>query len=311
MNLTERGVTLIELLVAMAISALIGILLIPALSTFQARGLAEISRSDLQDRAGRLIRFIARDLGETAFLVGPTPRTVNNESLRLVQTSQPGDPLQTFSSALIPENRVNAFYDGLTLVKAVSFYPPIRLVQTAQAGTDTLQLNRRPNRPPGSSREIYPAPDALNHIALEGGQACYGVASADHSLQLSQALDQTVAKGAEVLGVRAIRYLLKQHGPTHQLRRDNYTSLEILDDAVDGLQFEYLLADGSISQSPADSSEIRAIRVHLLVRDLRADRGYTDTRVYQLADQQYGPFHDSYRRLIVTRLVEVKNHGFS
>ena len=94
-----------------------------------------------------------------------------------------------------------------------------------------------------------------------------------------------------------------------RLRRDDFTSREILDDAVDGLQFEYLLGDGSLVNLPASPREVRGVKVSLLVRDLRSDRSYVNATVYTLGNRSYGPFRDHYRRSLVSQLVEVRNHG--
>ena len=304
-----RGVTLLELLVALAISSLVGVLVIPAMTTFQSRSLAEISRNDLHDRAERLLRFVAFDLAETAFLVGASPLTADGRPLSLVQDSQPGDPAVTLSTALLTDNNGADGHDSLLVVKAVSFSPPIHLAEQAETGATLLVLDRPPNRSPGSSREIAPAPDALNHIALEGQRSCFTVQETGAVLHLAQELQQPCPTGTEPFGVRAPRYLLAPQAGTNRLRRDNFTSMETLDDAVDALQFDYLLDDGQFVSPPATMERICAVRVHLLVRDLRPDRQYLDNRQYRLADQVYGPFHDNYRRIAVSRLVELKNHG--
>jgi type II secretory pathway component PulJ len=52
-------VTLLELLIAMVIASLLGGMILQMVVGFQSRILTEISRNDLQDRAERLIRFLA------------------------------------------------------------------------------------------------------------------------------------------------------------------------------------------------------------------------------------------------------------
>ena len=46
----QRGTTLVELLVAMAIASITGFMILQVVLGFQSRILAEISRNDLQDR---------------------------------------------------------------------------------------------------------------------------------------------------------------------------------------------------------------------------------------------------------------------
>ena len=59
------GVTLVELLIAMVIASLVGGMILQMVISFQSRILTEISRNDLQDRAERLIRFLANDIRKT------------------------------------------------------------------------------------------------------------------------------------------------------------------------------------------------------------------------------------------------------
>ena len=304
----KSGVTLVELLVVMAVSTLVGALVLPFLLRFQDQCLAETGRNDLHDRAERLLRFIASDIREAAFLTGPRPRRADGTPVSLVHDSLPGDPVEALPFALQPENGGSSTDDALTLVKGVSFVPPLRLWLPAPAGAAELTLNRRPNQPPASSRELQPLPEAIDHFLLAGHPDCYRVLTAGQTSFFEPPLPRDVPAGTELLGVRAYRYQLQPHAGSNRLRRDDFTSREILDDAVDGLQFEYLLADGQLVDTP-DPAAIRAVRISLLVRALQPERGYLDAAAHRLADRTYGPFNDPYRRLLVSELVEVKNHG--
>jgi prepilin-type N-terminal cleavage/methylation domain-containing protein len=303
-----KGMSLVELLVAMAIASLVGSMILQMVIGFQSRILAEVGRNDLQDRAERLIRFLSSDIRAAAFLLGPEPLVAGGTPLALVHDSLSGDPLEELPMSILPVDAAGD-NDQLTIVKTVSFSPPLLLAQPGFAGEARLVLNRRPNRSPGSSRELLPAPEAISHLVLDNQRVCYAVQSADLTLQMSQPLVADAPACTEVLGVRALTYLLEPYAGGNRLRRDDFTSREILDDAVDGLQFEYLLGDGSLTSQPARPQDIRGVRINLLVRDERPDRAYVNDTVYMLGNRSYGPFHDQYRRCLVTELVEVKNHG--
>lgn len=302
------GVTLVELLVAMVIAALVGSMILQTVIGFQSRILAEISRNDLQDRAERLIRFLASDIRNAAFLLGAVPQRADGSPLSLVHDSLAGDPLEALPFSILADDNTGED-DRLTIVKAVSFAPPLRLVQPGLSGETGLVLNRRPNRGPGSTRELQPAPEAINHLVLANHRVCYAVQLAGLTLQLNQPLLEDVPVDTEVLGVRAYTYLLDPFAGSKRLRRDDFTSRAILDNAVDGLQFEYLLDDGSLVNLPARPQDVRGVRISLLVRDLRTDQSYSNETVYTLGNQTYGPFRDHHRRSLVSQLVEVKNHG--
>ena len=66
---------------------------------------------------------------------------------------------------------------------------------------------------------------------------------------------------------------------------------------------------GRMSNQPSRGEDIRGVRISLLVRELKSDREYTNDTVYSMGNRTYGPFRDSVRRVLVSQLVEVKNHG--
>lgn len=304
-----RGHSLVELLVAMGLSALVGAIVLPAVFSLQARSLAEVSRSDLLARAGRLLRFLGDDLRSAAFLVGATPRRATGVPPVVVHDSLPGDPPATLAQALFAEDGGAGGDDVLTIVRAESFFPPLQLSAPASRGAVDLLVNRRPNQSPGSSREILPAPEAISHVALANQRGCYPVGSVGPTVRLLDGLAEAAPAATELLGLRVRRFHLTPAGGSNRLRCDDFTSDEILDDAVEGLQFEYLLADGRIIDLPADPGAVRGVRVSLLVRDLRPDRDHRDRSVYRLGNRNYGPYHDAFRRVIVSEMVEVKNHA--
>ncbi|MBE0574765.1 MAG: PilW family protein [Desulfuromonadales bacterium] len=302
------GTTLIELLVAMTITSIIGTMILQMVIDFQSRILSEISRNDLQDRAERLLRFLANDIRDAAFLLGPVPLVAGGTSLVLTHDSLSGDPLEVLPFSILSDDDSDDD-DRLTIVKAISFAPPLRLAQPGLSGESAVLLNRRPNLSPGSTRELLPAPEAINHLVFASHRVCYAVHLDDLSLQLQQPLIEDIPADTEILGVRAYLFWLDPAAGSNRLRRDDFTSRDIFDDAVDGLQFEYLMEDGSLVDLPTRPQDVRGVRISLLVRDLRADQGYTDENVYMLGNRNYGPFRDHYRRSLVTQLVEVKNHG--
>jgi hypothetical protein len=304
-----RGHSLAELLVAMGLAALVGTIVLPAVFSLQARSLAEASRADLQERAGRLLRFLGDDLRNASFLVGATPRRATGAPPLLVHDSLPGDPPEALTQALLAVDGGAGGDDALTIVRAESLFPPLQLSAAASRGAFALLLNRRPNQAPGSSREIRPAPEAISHVVLANQRSCYPVGSVNLTLQLLDGLAEAAPADTELLGLRARRFHLVQSGGSKRFYSDDFTSDEILDDAVDGLQFEYLLADGRIVDQPADPRTVRGVRVSLLVRDLRSDRDYRDQAVYRLGNRTYGPYRDAFRRVVVSEMVEVKNHA--
>jgi hypothetical protein len=293
----------------MGLAGVVATIVLPAVFLFQARGLAEVSRGELRQRAERLLRFLGDDLREAGFQVGATPSRPSGAPPLLIHASLPGNPAETLHFALRAEDGGSAGDDVLTLVKGEPFFPPLRLKQAAAIGATTLQLDRTPNQTPGSSREIRPAPEAISHIVLAGERFCFPVGTVGRELHLLDRLTVAAPAATELFGVRARRFSREAIGVGGRLYSDDFTSEEILDDAVDGVQFEYLLGDGQVVDQPEDVTAVRGIRVSLLVRDLRPDRDYRDTATYQVGNRRYGPYHDRFRRVVVSQMVEVKNHA--
>ncbi len=108
-------------------------------------------------------------------------------------------------------------------------------------------------------------------------------------------------------------YTLKhEQGHPDKLTRKNSpnaTPITILD-SVDGLEFNYILADGSETTAPSDLSRIRSVEVSLLVRTGVQDKNYTDTKAYITGSGvQWGPYNDHYRRRFVCLRILCQNLG--
>ncbi len=79
---------------------------------------------------------------------------------------------------------------------------------------------------------------------------------------------------------------------------------------VDGLEFYYQLADGTQTTSPTDPADIRSIQVTILVHTTRPARNYTNSDTYTTASGAvWGPYNDSFRRLLHTMTVQCRNMG--
>jgi prepilin-type N-terminal cleavage/methylation domain-containing protein len=155
------------------------------------------------------------------------------------------------------------------------------------------------------------------------------------TITLDKDLVKAVTPGTPVYALRQYEYSVEDPNTTPAtLRRLSWSKdcdtypVDIdeavsTDGGIDGLQFEFIVYDsisGSLitqSTPPSELNDLRAIRIWLLVRSERADRSYKDSNSYALGslDAQgdvitgvtVGPFNDNYRRILLTRTVEVKN----
>jgi type IV pilus assembly protein PilW len=59
--------------------------------------------------------------------------------------------------------------------------------------------------------------------------------------------------------------------------------------------------------NPLANVEILSVRVWLRVRAERPENGFQDTAVYQYAGQNFGPFNDNFRRMVVSKTIYLRN----
>ncbi|WP_020674717.1 PilW family protein [Geopsychrobacter electrodiphilus] len=314
----SRGFNLVELLVVMALMSIISLITYPFFINFQFQSLSQINKSDLNDRANRLLNYLAEEVQETGFMVTSVPHNGDGTTFQIKH----GASLETFSQSIRVED-VAGGNDRLDILKAVSFFPPLVVTEVDAGPPHKVKINR----PPDYNVEINDAAGVnailtRNQVIFENHKKIYrvidiasdspdldldGDGHKDRFLTLVQALAEPVPLGSEVLGVRVLGFFVDAGG----LRADNYVTSQVLDKDIDGLQFEYFMKDGSTSAAPIGAAieNIRGIRIALLVRATRTDKNYVNTTIYTLGNRSYGPYGDGFRRVAVERLVEVKNYA--
>jgi len=105
--------------------------------------------------------------------------------------------------------------------------------------------------------------------------------------------------------------------PAHpKLRRKNLGSnqgAQVVAENIDNLQFRYLDSSTSPSQWVSDPSgsepNIRAVEISLLARTANINRGYTDTNTYNIGDNPNPNPNDNYRRKLLSSKAKTRNIG--
>ncbi len=294
-----KGFTLVEILVVTAILSVIGVIIFPFFTSFQDQSLSVLNKNDLQDQAQRVMNYLAEEIREAGFLVSSIPLYADDTSFDNGAIS-PG-------SSIVPAE--GADNDSLTLVKGQSWFPPLSLANAAAAGATTVFLNR------DAASEIIGQNGAavLNNIIFENQKKIYRVIGVNAAqLTLGQGLAEPASRGTEVLLARAHRFGVDDND--NLIYEDFEHGNEVLASSVDGLQFQYQLKDKDGFHDPTspgfDPDEIRGVKIHLLVRSERVEKNYTNSEKYTLGAKEYVPFDDSFRRVNLERLVEVKNYAF-
>lgn len=331
MELRQAGFSLIEIMIVLAVLGVTMSFMLPSLIAFQSQAISEISKDDLADRGTRVLDYLAEELRMTGYMVTSNPRYADETSVVLKHNTVSGTPLVTFANSIRVSN-ANAADDEITILKAASFFPRVGVETDAASGAGLAGNYIDLDRAPTDTGEVKPgAASAYSLVAFSNHKAVYRVDSFVYQvdsfesstktdkLELNQGIEDPISgetaagekDGTELLAVRANRIYVSGGA----LHLDNYEKDQTLDFGVDGLQFRYLLADGSFSDAPLQPDQIRGIQFFLLIRSLTAEK---DLNLSQDYSSQMGPnvtggtyaYNDRFRRSVLTELIEVKNYAF-
>lgn len=91
----------------------------------------------------------------------------------------------------------------------------------------------------------------------------------------------------------------------------NNNHYEVVAENIDNMQIRYQLNDGTWVDNPAgNQARVRAVQIFLLARTANTQRGYRDTNMYNLpGDNQLTNPNDSYRRKLFSSIVKTRNIG--
>jgi type IV pilus assembly protein PilW len=134
---------------------------------------------------------------------------------------------------------------------------------------------------------------------------------ATNTLTFTNSLQESYGNGDWVYRADVIIYKIDGNANNPSLLRQNLgndNGFQIIAENMDNLQLQYVLANGTTVDSPAQWADVRAVQVCLLARTDHINRGYTNTKTYTMGDQAITP-NDGYRRKLLTSLVKTRNVG--
>jgi len=295
-----RGVTLIELLVALVISALLVGAMYSVYIT-QARTYTVQDRvSELQQDARSAFAVMTRDIRMAGFLTGPGSAT----GFTVANGAQSPITINGFSYAVTPVNSDSA-PDGITVV----YCDPLLGVVSSVVGTtitftqgigDAIQAND---------------PVAFDlHPGSSGGtvylvQSTVTSGSTDVTVT---ALPSDIVEDERAYRVRTVTYDVSNG----VLRRNAYDGAAVAQQALAGdgvstvvedLQFVYLMEGGGTEHAPANPDEIEAVQINLIVRSAMPDPQETSFFKPAAGDRGQENTFSSCRRRMYTTTVKVRN----
>jgi prepilin-type N-terminal cleavage/methylation domain-containing protein len=258
----SQGLTLIELLVAMAISVILT---------------AAIYRTFIGQHRTYTVQEQVVDMRQNV-------RVAINRMMREIRMAGFGDvssvlPITTidgtFNNIINPSNdkdNIKGQYDDqITIIGA--FEKVSTLATDHTAATNIIQLLDLP-------KDTF---DFINrkYICI-GGLESYRVTNIDETgkrITLNGNLVNSHKVGTPVFKIKAITYKLSLQNGIRVLEREDNTDGgggQDIAENIEDLQFRYTLEDGSESDSPADPSKIRLVRVTVNARTSMSDPDFKD-----------------------------------
>jgi prepilin-type N-terminal cleavage/methylation domain-containing protein len=288
-----RGLTLIELLVAMVISA---VLIAAIYRTFIVQYRTYTVQEqvvDMQQNARVAINRMMREIRMAGFgnvsSVLPNFPAIDGPFNNIINPSD---------SKNIVEGQVT---DQVTIIGA--FEQISTLVSEATPGTNTIKLA-------GKASEF----DLANgkYICL-GGLETHSVSYIDeegNTITLNENVANRFPIYTPVFKVKAITYQLRPDNRNPQMpvltREDNTDGggSQVVAENIEDLQFRYVLEDGTESDSPADPSKIRMVRVTVHARTSFRDLEFK-------SDPKFKVGEGGFRRRTIASNILIRNMGVS
>lgn len=340
----QRGTTLTELLVAMAVFAGFIALLYPAFTFFKKQSSHVSDKQMLSQRGNQILNYLAEEVKMAGFLVGPASNiSFCGGSIGTLNHTD-GERFDTldFMTSIPVERKPDA--GGFKAGEYFLTISPNDFVSgsssfLASLSKDDMQSSTaiKPTiENKGNARSLI----TFETLSPTTGKRVYEVADITrNTVTITGSIDQNIPKNSTVYSVQRIRFSVDG---TRQLSRDEWGADCGIDTAnkidltsgndnmlggVDGLQYEYFVrgADNRMTVrstiSSGDLENLAAIRIWVLLRAEVPDSGYINDEKYVLGTLQdpdkpesppitgvtLGPYNDSFRRLLLTKAVEVKN----
>ncbi len=339
----KTGTTLIELMVAIGVFAILIGLLYPSFS-FMNRQISTINDKQLlSERGARVINYLAEEIRMIGFLTGSTPNitycgTANTNAV----SNTNGNPYDTLT-----------FLTSVPIVPTATDEPFFELTADAAMGSNSITLNVMPADVSSKYIDIGSIAahnakalitfDTLSPTILQRVYQIGSYAGSTYTAGLTNVggipntgnLVQQLVTGSRVYAVKRKMIDVNTDSGARNLRivgwNKNCTQTGITENVysslgtgneyggVDGLQFEYTLnVNGVVSNVDTiidnDLRNLTAVTIWVLLRAGFPTRGFDNVSTYTLGTVgtpiTVGPFGDEYRRVVLTKTVEVKNLVF-
>jgi type IV pilus assembly protein PilW len=312
--LTDRGFTLVELLVAMAITLVVMGAIFLTFKSQQDSYIIQDQITATQQNLRAAMYILTRDIQMAGYYTNfdADQYTMNwddldgdNEIIRPLIYAR--NNVADGGGDNIKDNT-----DVIVIVKASIEGRTLGAGEDATAGIITL-----------TSRDLDgDGNDDLNDTGKKYGILAKEDLSAAEFFEVDSAagnitppggLTQNYDVGDWIFRADVISYRVDENATNPGLRRRNLGSdngYQVVAENIDNLQFQYLLSDGTWTNNPAGQEpNVRAVEISLLARTANTNRGYADNNTYWMGGANVGPIGDAYRRKLLSSIVKTRNIG--
>ena len=309
-NLTNKGFTIVELLIAMTISLVVMGAITYTFKSQQDSYIVQTQISSMQQNLRAAMYMLTRDIQMAGYYTNFDSDTYamdwddldgNNETIRPL--------IHGF------DNRDDMFggdgiKDGTDLVVIIKAAESRQLAagETASGNTVPASLRNVDNLVSGKCAML------VKHDLSTAD--FFQVQDDSGNMTLTISLDNTYSQNDWIFRVDVIVYYVNDDLNNPCLLRKNLGSNEtaqVVAENIDNLQLQYLLNDGSLvndpDNPPTSGSDVRAVKVFLLARTANIIRNYTDANTYNMGNNPIPNPNDGYRRKLLTSIIKTRNIG--
>lgn len=310
--MSQKGFTLLELLIAMAITVFVMAAGYSFFTNSFNFSIVHGRNTEMQRETRSAMDILSREVRTAGFgVLDPLTTGANHASVSGLSTITPANNVDPDPSGTANKLDRITLWGAYQQVGMLTCQTPPCTEPVAASGATRIWVTplagTNPANPTIVNRIITLDGFYTGTVTAVGGPNANGA----YSLDLNSALAKSFSSSNSVILLEQITYQVQLNGSEPALYRTvNGGTAQLIASGVEDLQFAYLMNDGTVSNSPAGSPTlIRAVRISMLARQKDTTATAKISSRPTLEDHAGTATLDRYHRRLITKVVEVRNHG--